>query len=123
MAHQRPTSHYNIEKTVDDAYRISVGIAALSAGDISVEVEENALIVATRKNDASEGETPLHRGIANRAFEKRFQLADHVCVETEGRIDGMLDVDLIRLAREALKPRRIEIISAETKALPEKAVN
>ncbi len=123
MAHQRPTSHYNIEKTVDDAYRISVGIAALSAGDISVEIKENALIVAARKNDASEGKTPLHRGISNRAFEKRFQLADHVCVETEGRIDGMLDVDLIRLAREALKPRRIEIISAETKALPEKTVN
>ena len=81
------------------------------------------MIVAARKNDASEGKISLHRGIANRAFEKRFHLADHVRVETASQIDGMLHVELIREVPEAPKPRGIEIISAETKAHPEKAVN
>ena len=81
------------------------------------------MIVAARKNDASEGKIYLHRGIANRAFEKRFQLADHLRVETATQIDITLHVDLIREVPKALKPRGIEITSGETKALPEKAVN
>ena len=107
---------------MDDAYRISIAIAGLSTGDIFVEVKENVLIIAARKNDASRGKTHLHRGIAKRAFERRLQLADDLRVETASQIDGVLQVDLIREVPEGLKPCRIKIFSAETKALPEKTV-
>ena len=71
---------YNIEKTADDAYRISVAVAGFSETDLNVEVKENALIVSAQKPEANEAATYLHRGIATRAFERRFQLADHVRV-------------------------------------------
>ena len=71
---------YNIEKTAEDAWRISIAVAGFSEDDLSVEVRENALIVSARKADEDESRTYLHRGIANRAFERRFTLADHVQV-------------------------------------------
>ncbi|MGI9388729.1 MAG: Hsp20 family protein, partial [Boseongicola sp.] len=71
---------YNIEKTADDAWRISIAVAGFGDEDLSVEVKENALIVSARKADAEDGGTYLHRGIATRAFERRFTLADHVRV-------------------------------------------
>ena len=114
---------YNIEKTADDAYRISIAVAGFSAEDITVDVKESALIIAAGKTDANEGKTYLHRGIATRAFEKRFQLADHVQVEAASHVDGMLHVDLKREVPEALKPRRIDILSVDRKSLPEKALN
>jgi molecular chaperone IbpA len=99
---------YNIEKTDDDSYRISVAVAGFSDSDLSVEQRENAVIVAARKTDTDE-KTYLHRGIATRAFERRFHLADHVRVTGASHVDGMLHIDLAREVPEALKPRRIEI--------------
>jgi len=100
---------YNIEKSSDDAYRISVAVAGFSEGDLSVEQRENALIVAAKKADTAEDKAYLHRGIATRAFEKRFHLADHVRVTEASHADGMLHIDLIREVPEALKPRTIAI--------------
>ncbi len=106
---------YNIEKTDENAYRISVAVAGFSAEELAVEVKENALVITARKAEEDEGRTYLHRGIATRAFERRFQLADHVKVTAATHVDGMLHVDLVREIPEALKPRRIEI----TRAAPE----
>ena len=100
---------YNIEKTADDAYRISIAAAGFSTEDLSVEVKENELVVAARKSDNQATGSYLHRGIANRAFERRFQLADYVHVNEANHCDGMLHIDLIREVPEALKPRQIAI--------------
>ena len=99
---------YNIEKTDDDAYRISIAVAGFSEDDLSVEVRENALIVAAKKAD-EDTKTYLHRGIATRAFERRFHLADHVVVTGATHVDGLLQIELQREVPEALKPRRIAI--------------
>ncbi len=104
---------YNIEKLNDDAYRISIAVAGFSDKDLSVEVRENALIVSARKSDEEEARTYLHRGIATRAFERRFHLADHVQVTSANHVDGMLNIDLVREVPEALKPRQIEITSTK----------
>ena len=100
---------YNIEKTDENAYRISVAVAGFTADELNVEVKDNALVIGARKADDEEGRTYLHRGIATRAFERRFQLADHVKVTGATHADGMLHVELVREIPEALKPRRIEI--------------
>ena len=113
---------YNIEKTSDDTYRISVAVAGFSDNDLSVEVKENALVVSARKADEDEGRTYLHRGIATRAFERRFQLADHVHVTGAVHENGMLHIDLKREVPEALKPRRIEISNGGAKTI-ESSVN
>lgn len=104
---------YDIEKTSDNGYRISVAVAGFGPDELSVEQRENALIVAARKarDEAEEGRAYLHRGIATRAFERRFTLADHVRVTGATHADGMLHVDLVHEVPEALKPRRIEIAS------------
>ncbi|WP_204113148.1 Hsp20 family protein [Shimia biformata] len=104
---------YNIEKTDDDHYRISIAVAGFSADELSIEVKEHALIVTARKAEDDTERTYLHRGIATRAFERRFQLADHVRVTGASHADGMLHIDLEREIPEALKPRRIEITSAK----------
>lgn len=103
---------YNIEKTDDDSYRISIAVAGFSDQDLSVEVKENALVVTARKAEDDSDRTYLHRGIATRAFERRFHLADHVRVTGASHADGMLHIDLMREIPEALKPRRIAITSA-----------
>jgi molecular chaperone IbpA len=100
---------YNIEKKADDTYRISVAVAGILADDIIVEVKENALFLAAKKPEIDESTSYLHRGIATRSFERRFQLADHVQVVSASHIDGMLHIDLKRQVPEALKARRIEI--------------
>ena len=107
---------YNIEKTADDAYRISIAVAGFSDADLAVEVKDGALIVSARKADEDESRVFLHRGIATRAFERRFQLADHVRVVGATHTDGMLHIDLQREIPEALKPRRIAIAKDETVA-------
>mgnify|MGYP001143614414 FL=1 len=117
---------YNIEKTADDAYRISIAVAGFSDDDLSVEVKDGALIVAAKKVDEDEARTYLHRGIATRAFQRRFHLADHVRVVGASHVDGMLHIDLEREIPEALKPRRIEIAKAdavEKDVVDAKAVN
>lgn len=118
---------YNIEKTADDAYRISIAVAGFSDRDLSVEVKEQALVVSARKAEEDEGKTFLHRGIATRAFERRFHLADHVRVMGAAHEDGMLHIDLKREIPEALKPRQIEIatptVSVEKDVVDAKTVN
>ena len=111
---------YNIEKTAADAYRISIAVAGFSENDLGVEVKENALVVTARKVEEDEERTYLHRGIATRAFERRFTLADHVRVSGASHVDGMLHIDLQREVPEALKPRRIAI--AGTNALEQDVV-
>lgn len=105
---------YNIEKTANDAYRISIAVAGFSADDLNVEVKEKSLIVSARKAEENQERTFLHRGIATRAFERRFHLADHVIVTGASHSDGMLHIDLQREIPEALKPRRIAIASNPT---------
>ncbi|MEM6889694.1 MAG: Hsp20 family protein [Pseudomonadota bacterium] len=102
---------YNIEKLDDDAYRISIAVAGFSDDDLTVEVRENALIISARKVEEKEKRAYLHRGIATRAFERRFHLADHVQVTGASHVDGMLNIDLVREVPESLKPRTINISS------------
>jgi len=102
---------YNIEKTDDDAWRISIAVAGFSEDDLAIEVKDRSLLVTGRKATAEEERNYLHRGIATRAFERRFHLADHVRVTGAAHENGMLHIDLIREVPEALKPRRIEITS------------
>jgi len=108
---------YNIEKTADDAYRISVAVAGVTDAELNVEQRENALVVSARKAQDEAERTYLHRGIATRAFEKRFHLADHVRVTGATHENGMLHIDLMREVPEALKPRRIEIASDAARAI------
>jgi molecular chaperone IbpA len=105
---------YNIEKTADDAYRISIAVAGFGDEDLSVEVKEQALVVSARKAETDDARTYLHRGIATRAFERRFHLADHVRVTGALHENGMLHIELQREAPEALKPRRIAIATPDT---------
>lgn len=107
---------YNIEKTSDDAWRISLAVAGFSTEDIAIEQRENALVITARKADSNEekAKTYLHRGIATRAFERRFTLAEHVRVTGASHENGMLHIDLKREVPEALKPRRIEIAGPNT---------
>ena len=105
---------YNIEKTADDAYRISIAVAGFSDDDLSVEVKEGALVVSARKTDENDSKTYLHRGIAERGFERRFQLAEHVRVSGAELVNGLLHVDLVREVPEALKPRTIAINTSRT---------
>ncbi len=117
---------YNIEKTADDGWRISIAVAGFSDTELTVEVRENALIVAARKADEDTTRRYLHRGIATRAFERRFHLADHVRVTGAAHLDGMLHIDLVREVPEALRPRRIEISKAparETQLVEAQAIN
>ncbi|MEM1299655.1 MAG: Hsp20 family protein [Pseudomonadota bacterium] len=104
---------YNIEKTGDDAYRISIAVAGFGEDDLNIEVKEGQLTVTAKKTPA-EGDKPvyLHRGIAERGFERRFQLADHVRVAGADLSTGLLHVDLVREIPEALKPRTIAIRSS-----------
>jgi len=104
---------YNIEKSGDDTYRISVAVAGFSEDELSVEMRDGQLVISAKKAEAEDQETLqyLHRGIASRAFEKRFQMADHVRPVAAETKDGLLHIDLVREVPEALKPRRIEIAS------------
>lgn len=100
---------YNIEKTAENAYRISIAVAGFTPDELTVEVKEATLVIAARKAPEETARTYLHRGIATRAFERRFGLADHVRVTGAVHEHGMLHIDLVRETPEALKPRRIEI--------------
>jgi molecular chaperone IbpA len=103
---------YNIEKTAENAYRISVAVAGFTPEELGVEVRDGNLHITARKATDDTGRNYLHRGIANRAFERRFALADHVRVTGAVHEHGMLHLDLVREMPEALKPRRIEIARA-----------
>ncbi len=104
---------YNIEKTGDDAWRITIAVAGFADSELAVEVKENALFVSARKAETDTTPTYLHRGIATRAFERRFHLAEHVRVTGARSENGLLHIELEREVPEALKPRRIEIASGK----------
>ena len=102
---------YNIEKTGEDQYRITMAVAGFSPNDIELVQQENTLLVTGHKHTDSEGAQLLHRGIATRSFRQTFNLADHVKVTAATIENGLLTVELKREVPEALKPRRIEIAS------------
>lgn len=100
---------YNIERTGDDAYRIEIAVAGFKPDELTIDVKENLLTVQGRKAPSDEARRYLHRGLAERNFERRFQLADHVLVVDAELTDGLLAISLKRELPEQLKPRRIEI--------------
>ena len=100
---------YNIERTDENAYRITVAVAGFGEADLNIEVKENSLTVRGEKAAEDKKSEVLHQGIAARAFERRFQLADHVQVTGASLENGLLHVDLVREVPEAKKPRSIPI--------------
>ena len=105
---------YNIEKTGEDSYRITVAVAGFSEDELTVEARDGQLIIAGKKGESKDKKTYLHHGIAARSFERRFELAEHVRARGAMTENGLLHVDLVREIPEALKPRRIEISTAKT---------
>ncbi len=101
---------YNIETTGGDTYRIEIAVAGFRPEELNVDVKENVLTIAGRKAaNTDDGKRYLHRGLAERNFERRFQLADYVMVTEAGLADGLLSISLKRELPESMKPRRIEI--------------
>ena len=114
---------YNIERTGENAYRITLAVAGFSEDDLSIEAKENTLTIRGDKQSKTEetsAET-LYRGIAARTFERLFQLADHVEVKGASLKNGLLHVDLVREVPEAMKPRQIPIQNNGTKVVEAKA--
>ena len=112
---------YNIEKTGEDAYRLTMAVAGFGRDEIDVTAQENSLTVTGKaKNGEDEGRY-LHRGIARRAFERRFSLADHIKVVGARLDNGMLHVDLVHEVPEAMKPRKIEIGAGQPRVVEQKA--
>ena len=114
---------YNIERTGDNAYRISVAVAGFGENELSIEAKENTLTIKGEKHvkdDRTSGEV-LHQGIAARAFERVFQLADYVQVKGASLENGLLHVDLVREIPEAKKPRQIPIGNDQPKVVESKA--
>jgi molecular chaperone IbpA len=110
---------YNIESTGEDAWRIELAVAGFKTDELTLEVNQNLLTVTGRKaaNDDGAEKRYLHRGLAERDFERRFQLADYVVVTNAGLENGLLTIDLKRELPEAMKPRRIEIAAGDAKGL------
>ena len=102
---------YNIEKTGEDSYRLTMAVAGFGPEDLEVTAKENMLLVTGRAAEAPKADV-LYRGIAGRAFERRFVLADHIVVEGAELQNGLLHVALKRVVPEALKPRQITINAA-----------
>jgi molecular chaperone IbpA len=108
---------YNIERTADNTYRITMAVAGFAQDEIDIQVKEQSLTVKGEKKADDKDRHFLHRGIATRAFERRFQLADHVEVTGADLQDGMLHVDLVRNVPERLKPRSVQIGNGATKQI------
>ncbi|MGO9134847.1 MAG: Hsp20 family protein [Methylovirgula sp.] len=109
---------YNIERTAENAYRISVAVAGFSDKELSIEVKEGSLMIRGSKeshSDSAPTSEVIYQGIAARAFERRFQLADHVQVQGASLENGLLHVDLVREVPEAQKPRQINITTSAAK--------
>lgn len=100
---------YNIEATGENAYRVTMAVAGFATEDLDITAKDNFLIVTGKAPKEKDTAHYLHRGIARRAFERRFQLADHIRVAGASLDNGLLHVDLVREVPEALKPRKIEI--------------
>jgi len=100
---------YNIELTGEDKYRITMAVAGFDRSEVNIEVNQNNLTVSANKTVEEQTRTYLHQGIAARSFERRFQLADHVQVQSANYENGLLHIDLQRIVPEAMKPRNIPI--------------
>lgn len=111
---------YNIETTGENAYRLTMAVAGFAPEELDVTAKEGALIVTGKPRKDEAQPRYLHHGIARRAFERRFQLADHIRVVGASLDNGLLHVDLAREIPEALKPRKIEIAASGTKVLEQK---
>jgi molecular chaperone IbpA len=112
---------YNIERLGDNEYRITMAVAGFAESELKLEVKEQTLTIKGDKAPESKERTFLHRGIATRAFERRFQLADHVEVRGADLKDGLLHIDLVRNVPERLKPRTISISNGAPKQIEGKA--
>jgi molecular chaperone IbpA len=115
---------YNIERTAENAYRVTIAVAGFGEADLSIEAAENTLTVKGEKAEAANANAEvLFRGIAGRSFERRFQLADHVVVQGARLEHGLLHIDLVRELPEAMKPRTIAInAGGAAKAAKPKAI-
>ena len=100
---------YNIEQTGDDSYRIVMAVAGFGEGDLSITQQANSLLISGKQEKPAEEKKFLYRGIAGRAFERRFELADHIKVVSAKLTNGLLSVELAREVPEAMKPRSIKI--------------
>lgn len=108
---------YNIERTGENAYRITMAVAGFAEDDLSVEAKEHVLTIKGEKAEEGKDREILHRGIASRTFERRFQIAEFVRVDGASLANGLLHVDLVRELPEAMKPRKIEISTNGTKQI------
>lgn len=104
---------YNIEKISEDNYRISMAVAGFEENDIEITAQDNTLTVSARTTQDNEKREFLYRGIAGRAFERRFQLADYIRVSDASMLNGMLHIDLVREVPERMKPRNIAITTGK----------
>jgi len=100
---------FNLERIADDRYRITLAVAGFSRDEVEITAQQNLLLVAGKKDDRTDGPSFLHVGIANRSFERRFELADFVFVEDARLNDGLLVIDLVREVPEAMKPKKIAV--------------
>jgi molecular chaperone IbpA len=106
---------YNIEKTGEDTYRLTMAVAGFARDELEIVAQENALVVTGKAKAGEDQGKYLHRGIARRAFERRFHLADHIKVTGASLDNGLLHVELAREVPEQLKPRSIEITASAPK--------
>ena len=100
---------FNIERRGDDSYRITLAVAGFKAEDIEITAQQNLLVVEGKKREDEKPGEMLHVGIANRGFERRFELADFVRVDSAELADGLLVIDLVREVPEAMKPKKIPL--------------
>lgn len=108
---------YNIEVTGEDQYRITMAVAGFDQHELSIETEHNTLLVKGQKADKAEGRRFVHQGIAERNFERKFQLSDYIKVTGAQVHSGLLHIDLVREVPEALKPRKISISHGQPTSL------
>ncbi|MBS8261016.1 heat-shock protein [Roseibium polysiphoniae] len=112
---------YNIERTGENTYRITMAVAGFAEADLTVEAKEHVLTIKGEKQEEEADRDILYRGIASRAFERRFQIAEYVRVEGAHLEHGLLHIDLIRELPEAMKPRKIEIGASSPKQIETKS--
>ncbi len=115
---------YNIEQSGEDAYRITMAVAGFTDSELTITAQENQLVVSGKPAKTEEAKTYLHRGIAGRAFERRFELADHIRVIGAELVNGLLHIELKREVPETMKPRTIAInggVKAQPQVIENKA--
>ncbi|WP_267392900.1 MULTISPECIES: Hsp20 family protein [unclassified Sphingomonas] len=113
---------FNLERLADDRYRITLAVAGFTRDEIEITAQQNLLLVAGKKDDKAQGQSFLHVGIANRSFERRFELADFVFVDDARLNDGLLVIDLVREVPEAMKPKSIAIKTGAPLAAVEQGI-